>query len=509
MFNIIDTTTKKLLANDATGELVVFETAVQALDIIKMMSNPRNYQLRKVVEETDWRSREQVKFSSGEYVLPEFLKQYSLPDHFLHVSKDKSLTLAYTKDEVKGRQNIQSRITVSGYLQIFQKHLCKATIDSLERRFKDVYEFEDGLIITQDPDEIVKAYRIVNTKCKHVTGSCMQPKFRGLPKHPTYAYGGGDLALAYLRDHEGKTTQRSICWPEKKIYGRIYGDSKIADLLKKRGYKPSRYYSEDNPSFAGARLRAIPLPRDENVYLMPFFDEKYLFAYKEQEYLVLCNDSSAKAKFGVSNTFGATRSNPTLSYICDVCEKPLSSHDGTILYTYENKVLDDIHCCNSCGGGYYHCGGSQRNFVNSVPKHLVEGEIYSQYGVDCYTFTCHYSGVLTRTSNAITVYDLDEKGQKVYFRTSRTWAKANTFVCQGLSHYYKKDKFTPVTVFRFDNGHYHKQIWEQSNAQQYAKKLPQLDLFNQEGSYVHDSRCTSKDAMLVCYEAYVENIIKT
>ena len=141
--------------------------------------------------------------------------------------------------------------------------------------------FDDGLKFASTPKEIVAVYTNYDEDCSQVADSCMRYECCDFPEggsprppqHPCSVYGAGDLAIAYTVNVAGQTTARALCWPEKKIYSRVYANDgdRLHRLLKKRGFKKSGgYYGADNkhhastrdadpdaPSLAGARILRI------------------------------------------------------------------------------------------------------------------------------------------------------------------------------------------------------------------------------------------------------------
>jgi hypothetical protein len=82
--------------------------------------------------------------------------------------------------------------------------------------------------------------------------------------NPVRAYAGGDLAVAWLpkRRDPSKPSQRAMCWPEKKIYSRIYGTGPLEQFLKSLGYTVGHFH--------GAKLKKIVL--NDNQVVLPYID---------------------------------------------------------------------------------------------------------------------------------------------------------------------------------------------------------------------------------------------
>ncbi len=209
------------------------------------------------------------------------------------ITKSNSEKLSYIKDEINGLNGNRTLISVRGYLEKYSS-LDKAGIDRLCMRFNLFVIEDDGLKFATDPDEITTVYTSFETGFDSLCGSCMRGDFAYLPNHPSVVYGGGDLALAYILGKTGKTRARSVVFPEKRIYGRVYGSSEIHDKLRKRKFQKSAYFAEANTSdsklsLAGARLKRISIPDYTDIYLMPYIDEPHLgvSVTKEGEWISL------------------------------------------------------------------------------------------------------------------------------------------------------------------------------------------------------------------------------
>ena len=103
------------------------------------------------------------------------------------------------------------------------------------------------------------------------------------------AYAAGDLAIAYVRDPDTeKYIGRALCWPDRKIYGRIYPNpdnwrddgfsseqeardlvSTFTNKLRELGY---RSIQEVPTGFDGARMRFDYHPSNRQMVRMPYLD---------------------------------------------------------------------------------------------------------------------------------------------------------------------------------------------------------------------------------------------
>lgn len=120
----------------------------------------------------------------------------------------------------------------------------------------------DDVKFARTPDEIELVYRNGPQSCmSHDTGRYSTRGF-----HPVRVYGAGDLAVAYLpkRRDPNSYSQRALCWPEKKIYSRIYGTGPLEGFLKSLGFTSG--------TFHGAKLLKIPVDGVNNHFVLPYVD---------------------------------------------------------------------------------------------------------------------------------------------------------------------------------------------------------------------------------------------
>ncbi len=223
------------------------------------------------LEKGVWHKRENARFDSCEYLpIPwnadEWYEQYA-PIHFAHISIDQPGMVAYTPDAESGIADKQLRTTPGRYLAKYAKQLSKAAIaDYVDRVKADLAPLK---LATEEKD-ILWIYA-------KGPQSCMDGRNFSLTSenHPCKVYAGPDLAVAYMgglptapdtrgvTESADKITARSIVWPEKKIYTRIYGDTTLGVILTRAGYTKG--------TLDGARLRRIPYKNGRG-FLMPYVD---------------------------------------------------------------------------------------------------------------------------------------------------------------------------------------------------------------------------------------------
>jgi len=242
------------------------------------------FQPRPVKDETnDWRLREKKRFEDGVYQ-PLGWDLKPIVDHFAHRAIKNPANVAYTVQQQDGLIDKQTSIHVRVYLQRFYPSL------TVEQKRKLIWDycgesFGDKLHFAVTREEIAEVYTKGPRSCMSETSDY----YNDDGYHPSEAYSGPDLQVAYLKDGD-RITARCIVWPEKKIAGGYYGDyDKISAALKDEGYTDGNY-----SEFRGARLSAITLTR--GYYLCPYLDiSGYVKLSDDGKYLILCGGEGEEA----------------------------------------------------------------------------------------------------------------------------------------------------------------------------------------------------------------------
>jgi hypothetical protein len=393
----------------------------------------RKYQVRKVDPEAgdpNWRDREQARFDNEEYLpVIDFIKNLSPPDTFPHVAKKGPSLIAYTKDEFRGRTDKQSLLSIDAFIDLCLKCLKPSHEREMKRHRVDTLdEFYDILwgsnwrkIITErqlrmateattpvtfigpvkDPDDEEEVERIADlieeayTNFAPNTGalevSCMRypaGNFSTNGVHPVRAYASPDLALAVMRNAKGQTLGRCICWPEKKIYNRIYSDNNaLNNALKALGYERSGYYGvpASRKTFKGARMRKI---EKHDYYIMPYIDGPNgvddagdWFTMGGSE--IACERTDGRAYMKEDGP------------ICEHCEDEMDEGDQTRVYLDSSRHNYQYWCPHCLGRNAFYCSGYDVHFSNHVDRTDVDDRTYSLRYVEDNANYCEYHGEWT------------------------------------------------------------------------------------------------------------------
>lgn len=200
--------------------------------------------------------------------------------HYPHPDPDDRRKVRFVPDEQAGREGRFRTMHPGRYLRrYFGSELTEADIERYAIAWTELFE-PLPLRFAHTPEEIVWVY-------ENGPRSCMSHDRCDYNSsvHPTYVYGAGDLAIAYQVNKRGRVSARVLVWPERKIYGQIYGDYwRIEAALKDAGYTVA---DETGPrSFEGARL--LRIEDRPGVFVAPYVDEPAPNrARDEGDYLVL------------------------------------------------------------------------------------------------------------------------------------------------------------------------------------------------------------------------------
>lgn len=256
-----------------------------------------------------WECRELDRFYNGHYQrVPwhdaDWTYKPETDRHFVHVSRHDPQLVAYTASPEHGEQDRQIRVSPGKYLSRFYGDvLTQKDIQYWCGRFKA----ENGpaeLKFATTADEIVRVYRSGPESCMSHSADA----YSSAPMHPVEVYAAGDLAVAYVGQGD-KISARCICWPEKKVYGRIYGDAALLEgKLAANGFT----YGGFAAAFLGARLHKI---EEGAGFVCPYLDVAG-YVQVDGDYLRISTDG-----FDARETDGTTAG----GCCCPHCEDVYSS----------------------------------------------------------------------------------------------------------------------------------------------------------------------------------------
>ena len=251
----------------------------------------------------NWRDRENNRFAmkNGYKEVPwadhpawkELLKNEPHASHFLHISTQDEVYISFTPNDEYGKFDRQLKITPMRY---FKKH-CPGVLSAYINEWMKKWVVTNNhhtIFYARTSDEIRRVYENGPPSCMSHKRSRFWGDGTSLP-HPSEAYAGGDLAIAYItRNISGcptpVVTSRVVVWPDKKVMGpKVYGTDAhlLRMLLEDEGYESKK------GGFHGARLLKIYYPK-EHVYIMPYIDGAKILLTTEGE-IVFNNDDGVDA----------------------------------------------------------------------------------------------------------------------------------------------------------------------------------------------------------------------
>ena len=302
------------------------------------------------------KTREIERLERGEYLPIPPIPHHGTEDYatrFAHFSTDKTGMIAYSPSWEFLVQDRQLRVRPGKYLGTFYPQLPPEASIVFAGQCGAIVSAE--LQITTDPQDIVRVYT-------RGPGSCMGGKhshdFRS-DSHPAKVYGDSpDLALAYTGTTE-EPIARSIVWPERKTYSRIYGNVALLQaMLENAGYRQG--YPD------GARVRAV---QDGNGrYMMPYVDG-IGGARKDGAYFVF-----GRGPWCTDRTDGLTSTG---------CDDDDDDDDGNVCANCETAIGYDETYCQSCDDDRWTCQRCDgESFDTSQQNHVADHDAY--YCDHCY-----------------------------------------------------------------------------------------------------------------------------
>ncbi|BCJ91814.1 hypothetical protein IZ6_25490 [Terrihabitans soli] len=329
----------------------------------------------RIVSGTEWRAREERRFSEGTYRelpwvgQPWFDGKY--PDHYAHVSVETEAQVAYTETEAKGHADRQTRLNAGRYLtKFFSDVLSETQIRDLATEYVALLD-DCKLLFTDNPTKMVRVYVNGPHSCMQYPADHFQSRF-----HPVRVYAAGDLQLAWL-ERDGQITARCLVWPERKIYGRIYGDTaRIEPRLAALGYS--------NGSLNGARLKRVPVGRSKRKFIAPYIDGRQRLT-DGGDFLAI----DAGGEIFADGTDGIAR-NPMTK--CERCRRGEEFHEHN---GYSVRINGDGGVRIWCHRCAHRHAVDCRYHGDRFPRRLaveVENQLWSPWAAEQNSFVCDVTG---------------------------------------------------------------------------------------------------------------------
>ncbi len=287
----------------------------------------------------NWVTRELCRFVSGQYVqVPWFHENWwingdNYEKHLGHLSKEHKGMIAYTPTESKGEKDKQLRQKVGRYLRKFY---------GIENSLS-LAEYSAQAGVEVEPVEIL--FATTPNECERVylngPNSCMSHQAEEYSTdgiHPSRNFGKdidkgmvSDLQVAYIR-RGSKITARTVVWPERKQYVRVYGDTfRMERGLTKLGYH--------NGSLEGAKLNKIPCGNGRLVCM--YLDGATEVTIRSDHILIDCDgEHTAESVSGV--IYGSAEDDRPC---CERCSDRMD--DGDYTYVENEHAYWCLDCIDS------------------------------------------------------------------------------------------------------------------------------------------------------------------
>jgi hypothetical protein len=447
-YTLVYANTKEYV-KDPNGQYYVFQNVKEAMGLVEEITKLTGSKIHPTKinagDNFNWQKREKERIKSGQYARPSYLDRLEISEtHFLHLSKEKDGTLAYTKNEISGIMDVQSKISFQGYIEKFVLDLPKKTIQSLLEEHESIFSI-DNVFFATTPEEIREVYNNYDENISALAGSCMRHNMKHFlaPQHPCEVYGAGDLAIAYRKNDKGKTIERALCWPEKKLYSRMYSSTDFLHrALQKRKFKKSAYYPQGCEPMAGARLLRITHKEDSSIFLIPSIDEP-IQVYDFGDYLrtsSVSNPTRERVAITTSGWSGVIRQRRH----CPQCQTEVFA-DRCISVVTNLKPMQSALWCDNCVHVYaYTSGVLRRYFSNDIPYTIVENKRIPNTLLDSETVICGHSKKRILSTNARSVvvglFPLEVEFWSNSFIFKEAWMS-------DTDHTYYSNKFEKTTVY--------------------------------------------------------------
>lgn len=269
-------------------------------------------------DNSEWREREKKRLDDGTYLpMPDGWDLIPIEDHFLHLSKENPSQVAFTESAEKGILDRQTKMNPGRYLQRYYP----ALPDLDRKRLIALVDKAGQIHFARTADEIQYVY-------ENGPNSCMSGSDRDFESsiHPVRVYGDSDLQLAYLKDDDEEIYARCLVWPERKLFGRRYGDeARLTQALCELGYKEGKFF--------GAKIRKII---NDGRIVLPYIDWTPNVK-NDGKHLIIVDEPSGLT--GDSQDGFATVSEYCQRYNQWFCTEDNS--DGDDCTTFHNVIVDE------------------------------------------------------------------------------------------------------------------------------------------------------------------------
>ncbi len=366
----------KILADKIGFDTIKLHVKVDDKDVWKLHERLRFFRGRRAAYSDippTWRKRD---FLSGTALDPRH-PSYNFP----HVSIKNPGVLAFTDDDDKGQRDIQTQMKPGKYLKqfigekltlMYGENQANALIAQMAAEFGN-FSQPEKLRFADTAEEMVRVYT-------HGPASCMSHATENYAGgvHPMNTLAAGDIQVAYIERRPNEVTARTIVWPEKKIWNRIYGDAaRLRPLLEAQGYKAS-----NGDGFNGARVAKIKSKNHNDMVIAAYIDgHPWAKESEDGSHLIIDPDGVILAQ----QTSGVA----DLGTLCKICEKKGRTNERMQLKMGGKTEM----VCRPCFHAHtITCTYSGRNFPKEEMVQMAWGTHWHRAYFKDYGFTCAFDG---------------------------------------------------------------------------------------------------------------------
>lgn len=406
-----------------------FTDPAEAAQKAKALSRAMGEKLMvKPVVNNKWREREIVRIHNGEYrQLPwahhawwtSDTSHAIHKDHFPHPSIERAGWLAYTKSPEDGTRDKQTIVRPGAYLkQYFEKIL--SNHGASERKLVDLFMEAYGPLDVKfavTEEEIVSVYE---------TGpdTCMKGKrWPGDRRNPAHVYAAGDLQVAYLGSLS-KSSARTLVWPEKKTFSRVYGDiARITRGLERLGYK---WGAPIGAKVKKLQVREVKFNPDMGpptaCFIVPYIDKQnqrgggHLGVIDKGGHLEICPEGTPGSHHcGLAEGYSGQyvpKEDEYPTFTCDSCGTAGFRELHTVFTNTD--ASEEASWCTKCYRRHaYRCGYSDAMFSTDVEHVNVSDSNWNKYYADMYAVKCEMTGALCAEGNLHLIWFADGTSKQV------------------------------------------------------------------------------------------------
>jgi hypothetical protein len=209
-----------------------------------------------------WRERELKKFADGTYQRVPWTDFYQDTGMYEHIDPDNMSLVRFINSPEDGYQGKYTSMSPGRFIRKFLDRMPSPSRMDKWCAQMGLDATTSPLMVARTAEEIVNVYNNGPHSCMAYTLD--NEVFCHLDQHPVSAYGDSDLGVAYIERY-GEITARCLVWPDKKFYGRIYGDrERLLERLKENDYI-------EEWDMIGAKIRQVR-SKGSNKLIIPYLD---------------------------------------------------------------------------------------------------------------------------------------------------------------------------------------------------------------------------------------------